>query len=200
MNRITRSRLFVAAILVSVAMTSPVQAGSDYMFQLTQPGLVSTLDVNNVASPVSTYQITGLVAGAVENAAGYDPSSNRLYYVNNLENSGQAQLDYIQLNSQGFVVSQNVIGTLPSQVNLSFGADFYNGLFWINQNDTNKVYGFNPNNLSAAPMVLTLPAPSGNPAPYSTSVISRLMPLLARCSSLGLSTQEINLVSSMNMP
>jgi hypothetical protein len=162
MQRTACSNLFVAAIVVCVAMTSPVQAGSTFMFQLTQPGLVSTLDVSDVSHPVSSNQIKGLVAGAVENAAGYDPVSNRFYYVNNLENSGKAVLDYLQLSAQGSVVSQNVIGTLPSPVTLSFGADYYDGRMWISQNNTNMVYGFDPNHFGAAPIVLTLPTPASN--------------------------------------
>jgi hypothetical protein len=158
-------RSIVVAALVSVATTPSARADlPSFMFQLTQPGLVSTLDVNHVSNPVSSYQITGLGAGDVENAAGYDPVSNRMYYVNNLENVGRAQLDYLQFNSQGAVVSQNVVGTLPSPVTLSLGGDFYNGRFWISQNDTNMVYGFDPTNLSVAPIVLTLPTPTAHPS------------------------------------
>lgn len=132
------------------------------MFDLTTSGLVSTLDVNNVANPVRSYQITGLGTGDVANAAGYDPGSNQLYYVDNHGSSGTAELDSLQFNSQGAVVSQNVIGTLPSQVTRSLGADFYDGRFWLSQNDTNLVYGFDPNHFQASPIVLTLAPPSTN--------------------------------------
>jgi len=161
MHRIACSRLVVFAILVSSAMTSPVQGGSSYMFQVTQPGLVSTLNVNDVASPVSSYQITGLGSSDRINAASYDPSSNRLYYVDNL--TASAKLEYVQLNANGAVVAQHTVGILPSQVTVSFGADYYDGRVWINQNGTNNVYGFDPNNLSTAPITLTLPTPSGHP-------------------------------------
>lgn len=161
MNRISCSRLFVLAILVSAAMNSPVQADSSYMFQVTAPGLVSTLNVDDVGSPVSSYQITGLSSSDRINAASYDPNTNRLYYVDNL--TTRARLEYVQLNASGTVVGQTTVGILPSQVTVSFGADYYDGRVWINQNDTNKVYGFDPNNLSTAPITLTLPTPSGHP-------------------------------------
>ncbi len=163
MHRIAGSRLIVFAILVSAAMTSPVQGGSSFMYQVTAPGLVSTVNVNDVGSPVSSYQISGLTSSDNINAASYDPSTNRLYYVDNLTKTNQAQLEYVQLNATGTVVGQTTVGILPSQVTVSFGADYYDGRVWINQNDTNNVYGFDPNNLSTAPITLTLPTPSGHP-------------------------------------
>jgi hypothetical protein len=163
MHRIAGSRLIVFAILVSAAMTSPVQGGSSFMYQVTAPGLVSTVNVNDVGSPVSSYQISGLTSSDNINAASYDHSTNRLYYVDNLTKTNQAQLEYVQLNATGTVVGQTTVGILPSQVTVSFGADYYDGRVWINQNDTNKVYGFDPNNLSSTPITLTLPTPSGHP-------------------------------------
>jgi hypothetical protein len=163
MNRISRSQLFVLSILVSAAMNAPVQGESSYMFQVTAPGLVSTLNVGDVGSPVSSYQITGLSSSDSINAASYDPSTNRLYYVDNLTQSSQAKLEYVQLNASGTVIGQTTVGILPSQVTVSFGADYYEGRVWINQNNTNNVYGFDPNNLSTPPITLTLPTPSGHP-------------------------------------
>jgi hypothetical protein len=189
MVRISRLQWSLVAVLFAVAMGSPARADlPSFMFQLTQPGLVSTLDVNHVSTPVHTYQITGLGAGDVQNAAGYDPTTNRFYGVNNRENVGTASLNYLQLNSQGAVVSQNVIGSLSPTVTLSFGADYYNGRIWINQNDTNKVYGFDPSNLGAAQVVLTLPPPHPTPAPTSTSATSPSTTPPRRCSSPATST------------
>jgi hypothetical protein len=162
MHRIACSRLVVFAILVAAATTSPARGGSSYLFQVTEAGLVSTLNVDDVGSPVSSYHITGLGSSYQINAASYDPSTNRLYYVDNLINSGRAKLEYVQLNDHGVVVGQTTVGTLPSQVTLTDGADYYDGRVWISQNLTNNVYGFDPNNLSTAPITMTLPTPSGH--------------------------------------
>jgi hypothetical protein len=164
-NAVTRSMAW--AILLCITTSSPVRAASSYLFQVTNSGLVSTLDVDNVTQPVGTYQITGLNSSDLVNAASFDPNTNRLYYVNNLSQSNQSQLDYVQLNAQGGVVSQNTIGILPSQVNDSLGADFYEGRVWVSQNNTNMVYGFDPNHLSSGPITLTLPTPAGSNAQLS---------------------------------
>lgn len=162
MNRIHCSRLIVFAVLVSAAMTSTVRGGElSYMFQVTQPGLVSTLNVDDVGSPVSTYQINGLNSSDSINAASYDPNTNRLYYVDNLTKSGQAQLEYVQLNATGMVVGQITVGILP-QVTASYGADYYDGRVWISQQNSNIVYGYDPNSLGTAPITLTLPTPSNH--------------------------------------
>ena len=113
MHRIACSRLFVAAAVVSAFVSSIARGESSYMFLVTGPGLVETLDVNDVGSPVSTYQISGLSSADAINAASYDPNTNRLYFVDNLTKSNQARLDYVQLNTAGVVVGQVTVGILP---------------------------------------------------------------------------------------
>ena len=138
------------------------EAGSSYLFNVTNSGLISTLNVDNVTQPVSSYQITGVGSSDIINAASFDPNTNKLYYVDNNTSTNQARLDYVQFNTQGGVAGQTTVGIL-SAVTASYGADYYDGRVWISQDNTNIVYGYDPNHLGTAPITLTLPTPSGNP-------------------------------------
>lgn len=158
---------FAGSLAISVSMCvgliSPARA--DLLFEVSQPNpgpdaYIVTMDVSNVANPVFTYQITGIGPSDIINADSFDPNTDRLYYVDN--SPGQATLDYAQLNAQGKVVGQFVVGSLSPQISVSYGADYYEGRVWLSQNGSNIVYGFDPNNLSNSPIELTLPTPAGN--------------------------------------
>lgn len=156
--------LALAALFCATAI-SPARAGSNYLFQVdVTTGDIVTIDGNNVSNPVAAYHITGLVSGDQVAASSFDSHTDRLYFVVNHTQSSQAELEYAQINAQGHVVSQaQVDPRLPTQdVTVSHGAGYDAGRVWISQNLTNRVYGFDPNNLSATPVVLTLPTPSGH--------------------------------------
>jgi len=166
MTRNGLSGSLALAVLVCTMMFSPVKAGS-YLFQVAQSSAganayIVTTDVSNVANPVFVYQVTGVGSSDIINADGFDPSTNRLYFVDSTTASNQAQLEYAQINAQGKVVGQTDVGTITPPVSFAPGADYYDGRIWINQLLTNNVYGFDPSNLSS-PIKLTLPTPPGNP-------------------------------------
>ena len=160
------SKSLALAVLLCALSQSPVRSAS-YVFQVSQSAagtnaFIVTTDVNNVAIPVFTYQVTGVGSSDVINGDAFDPSTNRLYFVDTTTSSNHARLEYAQINAKGQVVGQTDLGTITPPVSFAPGADFYNGRVWINQLSTNNVYGFDPNNLGSAPIVLTLPTPVGN--------------------------------------
>ena len=113
----------VLAVLICAMMFSPVRAGS-YLFQLAQSSAgadayIVTTDVSNVANPVFVYQVTGVGSSDIVNADGFDPSTNRLYFVDTTTSSNQAQLEYAQINAQGKVVGQTDVGTITPPVSFA---------------------------------------------------------------------------------
>jgi hypothetical protein len=149
-----------ALLVLATALTSQTaQAQTNNFYQVTGGGLVSSLNVSNIASPASQYQIQTVLNGI--NGASYDPIANRLYYIQNLSGGTQSQLWYLQFDSNGGVLSENVVRTLPGAIGFSYGADYYNGRIWIS-NNTNVLYGFSTSNFSLAPTTLTLPVSPNN--------------------------------------